>query len=206
MHHVQIYCDINCFKEAHFTIAKFEKQLDSLAGFLGHDIHVHRNFYRLPEDTIQIAKVSKILLQLEKGEIHKCKGKNLDEINMDVDEYVEHQELDMDVMAESETMANEDEIEAVQDNPGPSNTVPPLQKAPVRRKMSKTSSKRSVWTTEEKNAVKRQLGKFFAMSKLPGKGDIEAAKREEPVLFSRPWTQIKFFIRNYKISKANQIL
>ena len=35
-------------------------ELDLLAGFLGHDIRVHRNFYRLPQETLQLAKVSKI--------------------------------------------------------------------------------------------------------------------------------------------------
>ena len=44
-----------------------ENELDILAQFLGHDIHVHRDFYRLPSATIQVAKVSKWLLAMEKG-------------------------------------------------------------------------------------------------------------------------------------------
>jgi len=32
-----------------------ECDLDILAGFLGHNIHVHRNFYRLPQETLQLA-------------------------------------------------------------------------------------------------------------------------------------------------------
>ena len=31
-----------------------ENELDVLAQFLGHDFRVHREFYRLPEDTIQV--------------------------------------------------------------------------------------------------------------------------------------------------------
>ena len=31
-----------------------ENELDTLAGFLGHNIKVHRDFYRLPEDTLQV--------------------------------------------------------------------------------------------------------------------------------------------------------
>lgn len=47
--------------------------------FLGHDIRVHREYYRLSENTIQLAIVSKLLLSLEKGA--DCyKGKSLDEI------------------------------------------------------------------------------------------------------------------------------
>lgn len=58
-----------------------ENELDILADFLGHDIRTHRDFYRLPEDTIQLAKVSKLLISLEKGNVSKLKGKSLDEIN-----------------------------------------------------------------------------------------------------------------------------
>lgn len=40
-------------------------ELDQLADFLGHDIRVHRQFYRLPEGTLQLAKISKVLMALE---------------------------------------------------------------------------------------------------------------------------------------------
>ena len=33
-------------------------ELDQLADFLGHDIRVHRQFYRLPEGTLQLAQLS----------------------------------------------------------------------------------------------------------------------------------------------------
>ena len=36
--------------------------MDQLANFLGHDIRIHREFYRLPEKTLQLAKVSKVLM------------------------------------------------------------------------------------------------------------------------------------------------
>lgn len=58
-------------------------ELDQLADFLGHDIRVHRQFYRLPEGTLQLAKMSKIFLALEKGRLADFKGKNLDEIDID---------------------------------------------------------------------------------------------------------------------------
>lgn len=58
-------------------------ELDQLADFLGHDIRVHRQFYRLPEGTLQLAKISKILLALEKGRLADFKGKSLDDIEID---------------------------------------------------------------------------------------------------------------------------
>ncbi|KAI7789439.1 hypothetical protein IRJ41_018073 [Triplophysa rosa] len=60
-------------------------ELDQLANFLGHDIRVHREYYRLSENTIQLAKVSKLLLSLEKGS--DCyKGKSLEEITFSTEE------------------------------------------------------------------------------------------------------------------------
>uniref|UniRef100_K1QSI2 Uncharacterized protein n=1 Tax=Magallana gigas TaxID=29159 RepID=K1QSI2_MAGGI len=46
-----------------------ETSQDILAIFQGHDIRVHREFYRLPESTLQVAKVSKILLGINNGTI-----------------------------------------------------------------------------------------------------------------------------------------
>ena len=59
--------------------------MDMLARFMGHDIAVHREYYRLPEDTLQLAKCSKILLLMESGGINKYKGKSLDEIEIDLE-------------------------------------------------------------------------------------------------------------------------
>ena len=63
-----------------------DHELDFLADFLGHDIRVHREFYRLPEHTLQVAKISKLLMAMESEEITKQAGKNLDEITFDADE------------------------------------------------------------------------------------------------------------------------
>jgi len=38
-----------------------ELDIDLLAQFTGHDIRVHREFYRLPLDVLQTAEVAKIL-------------------------------------------------------------------------------------------------------------------------------------------------
>lgn len=63
-----------------------ENELDLLAKFLGHDIRIHREFYRLPDDTLQIAKVAKLLLSLEKGTIASNVGCNFDNMNIGSDE------------------------------------------------------------------------------------------------------------------------
>ena len=59
-------------------------ELDLLAQFLGHDINVHRQYYRLPADVLQTAKVAKILMAVENGE-QKLTGKCLDDIDVDLE-------------------------------------------------------------------------------------------------------------------------
>ena len=55
-------------------------EMDILASFLGHDIRVHRQYYRLPEQTLQVAKVAKLLLAVDKGEI--APGKRLEDFTV----------------------------------------------------------------------------------------------------------------------------
>jgi len=59
-----------------------ETEVDWLARHLGHDIKVHRDFYRRHESTIEIAKVSKLLLTVDQGETSKFVGKTLAEIDL----------------------------------------------------------------------------------------------------------------------------
>lgn len=62
-----------------------ENEMDQLATFLGHNIRVHREFYRLPESTLQLAKVSKLLIAMEKGKLSDLQGKGLDDIEINPD-------------------------------------------------------------------------------------------------------------------------
>lgn len=57
-------------------------ELDQLADFLGHDIRVYRQFYRLPEGSLQLAKISKVLMALEQRRLSEFKGKCQDDINI----------------------------------------------------------------------------------------------------------------------------
>ncbi|XP_039898754.1 uncharacterized protein LOC120740427 isoform X2 [Simochromis diagramma] len=63
-----------------------ENEMDQLATFLGHNIRVHREFYRLPESTLQLAKVSKLLIAMEKGKLSDLQGKGLDDIVINPDD------------------------------------------------------------------------------------------------------------------------
>lgn len=59
-----------------------ENELDWLARHLGHDIRVHRDFYRLHESAVEVTKISRLLLALDKGQAYQFAGKKLDDINL----------------------------------------------------------------------------------------------------------------------------
>ena len=74
-----------------------EKELDWLARHKGHDIRVHREYYRLHESTLELAKVSKILALvdclrkqctglklalMDEGNINQAIGRSLNDIDV----------------------------------------------------------------------------------------------------------------------------
>jgi len=81
-------------------------ELDLLAKFMGHDIRVHREYYRLPEDTMMVAKLSKVLMLMERGDVQRFYGKSLDEINIDD---ADEDDTDTDEANKSENHSDEEE-------------------------------------------------------------------------------------------------
>lgn len=60
-----------------------ENEMDWLAGHLGHDIRVHRNFYRLRTEHVELAKVAKLLYAVDSGQAHSFAGKKLNDIQIE---------------------------------------------------------------------------------------------------------------------------
>ncbi|XP_055017813.1 uncharacterized protein LOC129411297 isoform X2 [Boleophthalmus pectinirostris] len=53
------------------------------------------------------------------------------------------------------------------------------------------------WTETEKNAVRRQMGKFMALRKVPGKNDCRMCiEKESASLGARTWRDVKYFVYN----------
>lgn len=57
-----------------------EVDVDWLARHLGHDVRLHREFYQLHESTTELAKVSKLLMAVDSGNIRGVVGKSLVEM------------------------------------------------------------------------------------------------------------------------------
>jgi integrase len=57
-----------------------ENDLSVLANYLGHTLQTHRQFYRLPDEAIQLAKISKVLEIVDSGKAAEIRGKSLTEL------------------------------------------------------------------------------------------------------------------------------
>ncbi|GFO21826.1 N-lysine methyltransferase setd8 [Plakobranchus ocellatus] len=50
---------------------------------MDHKLNIHRDFYRLHESTVEIAKVSRVLVALDAGQAGRYSEKSLNEIGLD---------------------------------------------------------------------------------------------------------------------------
>ncbi|XP_029949996.1 uncharacterized protein LOC115390320 isoform X2 [Salarias fasciatus] len=180
-------------------------ELDQVADFLGHDIRVHRDFYRLPVPTTQLAKVSKLLLSMEKGRLSGLQGKSLDEIELE------------DEIALSDAEAEDSESES--DDNGTTFTlhcgnIKPVDAASVsalaeeahdtegsgndaaQQRDSRRITKRT-WSKAEVAAVMRHFRDHISKGKLATKNECSHCKLvEDPVLAQRTVQNIRDFVRN----------
>ncbi|KAI7795562.1 uncharacterized protein LOC130571704 isoform X2 [Triplophysa rosa] len=167
-------------------------ELDQLADFLGHDIRVHRQFYRLPEGTLQLAKMSKIFLALEKGRLADFRGKNLNEIDIDPEERVTL-DNDVDDAKSSPKKCTELSSQHTAHEDDDDHTLP----ADPALKKKKGHVKRMPWSKEEIHAVEKHMMNFIKNSKVPGKADCLRCIQAEPLaLKNREWPALKFYIKN----------
>ncbi|XP_028319226.1 uncharacterized protein LOC114473662 [Gouania willdenowi] len=163
-------------------------EMDQLANFLGHDIRIHREFYRLPDKTLQLAKVSKVLIALEQGRIADFQGKSLDEINIDpqeaageCDQEPNEEELCEQELSDEEPNDKEDatvpgtpctdvsERRAVQSPRGQKSSPGQRRDCPTRHQPAskgKSVVKRK-WTAKEIGAVEKKLMRFIRSGQVP---------------------------------------
>ncbi|XP_061914620.1 uncharacterized protein LOC133657374 isoform X2 [Entelurus aequoreus] len=150
-----------------------DTEMDQLANVLGHDIRIHREFFRLPEKTLQLAKISKVLMALEQGGLSEFHGKNLDEITIGPNECV--------LETEEEYLTREEEHYSCLDNEGAFPTpddehIPPPKRltqlsedmdASSRHRAvrhtsnGKAAQKRRPWTQKEVKAVEKHMKRFI---------------------------------------------
>ena len=57
-----------------------DNEVEWLARHMGHDVNIHKEYYRLQDQTLELAKVSKLLLAFDEGNAGNFAGKKLDDI------------------------------------------------------------------------------------------------------------------------------
>ncbi|XP_053366395.1 uncharacterized protein si:ch211-266o15.1 isoform X2 [Clarias gariepinus] len=71
--------------------------------------------------------------------------------------------------------------------------------------LSRASARRHKWKNEEQEAVRRQLGNYISISKVPGKIDCLDCIRAEPqALKSRTWMDVKYYVYNTIVAKKRK--
>nr|XP_020466964.1 uncharacterized protein LOC109966462 isoform X2 [Monopterus albus] len=121
-----------------------DAEMEQVANFLGHDIRIHGELYQLPEKTLRLAKLSKVLMALERGRFAEFHGKNLDEITVDPDEKVL-------VCDEEDGSRKEGHCSSVDDMLAERNEVPP---PPKRCKPQSAADEESPGVSAEKPSTK----------------------------------------------------
>ncbi|MEQ2205014.1 hypothetical protein XENOCAPTIV_023116 [Xenoophorus captivus] len=74
-------------------------ELDQLATFMGHTLGVHKQYYRVHEETSQMTSISRILFALQRG-MGKDKRKSLEDITPNINSEEESSDSDADVQSE----------------------------------------------------------------------------------------------------------
>eukprot|EP00102_Acyrthosiphon_pisum_P026310 XP_016663520.1 PREDICTED: uncharacterized protein LOC107884922 [Acyrthosiphon pisum] len=203
---------------------------EQLANFMGHDLAIHNDYYKLPDETLQISRISKILLAMESGKVHELRGKTLEEFDdyimpndtEDEDEKDESEGNNDDSISKESSLTNQCDNESyyvppttVEDTKQGKKLIKRLNSngkcngescdsddsfEPDNKKIKVvTKSNRGdyvKWSESEINAVKRAMGKFIALHKIPQQHDCLLAIKNEPALKKRNWKKIKFQVAN----------
>ncbi|XP_048015236.1 uncharacterized protein LOC125247794 isoform X1 [Megalobrama amblycephala] len=148
-------------------------------------------YYRLPEGTLQLTKMSKVLMAMEKGTLSDFKGKKLDDIEIDPNEQLE---------AQGDSMSSDEEdYSDVSQTTAPAETDPPVQsdQSVSQEDQGSSNAPKKKWEDNEVKAVERHMMKFIKTCKVPGKQDCERCIHAEPeALKQRTWTGVKNYVRN----------
>lgn len=190
-------------------LALGEQGVEGLARFMSHTGSVHANFYRLPEDTMILAKTSKILYAMEAG-VSKYAGKTLAEIDPECEEMDINVELpsDEDESAEddihSQTLLVDEEDPDVNDETwGDSDeedlavTIPKKTRpTSTPRYQNKSKGRRLDWTEQQKTAIDAYFKSDLRNKKFPPTHKIKNLKTEQAIFHNKSIENIRNYVNN----------
>lgn len=179
-----------------------ENEIEQLSSFMGHTPGVHKNSYRLPDDVYHTAKISKLLILMEKGEAGNQKGKTLDEITLNLEEnLLSDNEFSDDECTETTQKTKDEDIK---------------EYLPKNRKKIETETKAAEvslgqkkkkrvlipWTQEQKEVVKFFFASHIKKKQAPKQKECVDLKKLYPdLLNNKNWVKIKVFVQNSYLKK-----
>ncbi|KAI4463231.1 hypothetical protein MML48_4g00000646 [Holotrichia oblita] len=175
-----------------------ENDMEQLATFMGHTLGIHRSSYRLPDDVYQTAKISKLLILMEKGQAGEFKGKSLDDINLNMEEDLlentEKANTQMDENFAIDDIGNECP-NTIESNEDQINTTENVTSAQTNSKQKKRVL--IPWTEEQKKVVCSFFKGHIKAKKPPKRSECETLIEMNPELLNnKNWLKIKVFIQN----------
>ncbi|XP_031334400.1 uncharacterized protein LOC116164372 [Photinus pyralis] len=181
-----------------------ESEKEQVASFMGHTKKTHEEYYRLPQDVYQTAKISKLLLIMEKGEGADHQGKSLQEIDVELEAMNDDcKQSDDEGENDAEPQVPENDIEDTKINEEPEIVIrDKIRNVTVTNKGSE-GNKRGKWNTIQKNIMKDVFKKHIKNKIPPKKHECMKLKDDHKELFEqKTWVQIKVFVYNtFKFKK-----
>lgn len=173
-------------------------ELEQLAAFMGHTQKTHTEWYRLPSDIYQTAKISKVLLLAQRNGIDQYKNCSLSDICLSNDDIIEDNNLDVDL---DEIENNQDtDIKDTENIPNTDN-VQNFKKEINQETLIKKKKqfKRVVipWSKESKSRTEEFFKEHIKNKIPPKKAEVLQLIEKYPALFiNRKWDTIKVYVQN----------
>ncbi|XP_005171592.1 uncharacterized protein isoform X1 [Danio rerio] len=143
-----------------------DRQMQELQNALG----LQNTLQPTANRTLELARISKLLLALQQGRLAEYYGRSLEEIRVEPDEKV--------VVWDEERRSTQEDLR--------SPTV-----------IGKRVQKKQPWQQTEVQAVERHMMNFITSCTVPAKSHCESCLQAEPeALRNRDWKSLKFFIYN----------
>lgn len=165
-----------------------EKDLEQLSQFMGHTLKTHCKVYRLSDSLYQTAKVSKLLLLMSEEGIEQYKGKQLDEIDVDLNPIMEKETLS-DLIQDDFTEVEKEEHSKI-------------VRIPETNKKQKPA--RQPWTFNQKQIIADFFSDHIKCKRPPKLKEVKDFVELHPEQFrNRKWTSIKAVVFNMYTGKLN---
>ena len=190
-------------------------ELEQLANMMGHDVRIHREYYRLPQDVLLLAKASKLLTISGKGEMHKYAGMSLEDIELSPDDTVEPDENDQTASGDTQTEDSDEETGACDVDKSPitsdaETVVSDSAESEVFRvvstrtqaKVKSVGRKYNRWTDEQTQYLlaREEVKKRLKSKTVPGKMEgLQIIQWSKGLLQDKTWKDVKF-----KVHTLNQ--